>query len=88
MTGGAQAPENDFGFVDDKAVMIQRFQARRHAGAIRVHDQLALTADEMMVIVVYSGFIEGRAALRLDLPDQTALYKSREVVIDRLLGCR
>ena len=65
--GGAQAPVDDLGLVDDEAVVVGRGQARHLADrAVDVDDGAAGAADEVVVVVADAGLVAGDRAGRLD----------------------
>jgi len=84
---GAEAPKNNFGFVNHKAVVGDGFQARRLPGrAVNVYRGVALPADEVMVVVADAVLVEGRTTRGFDSADESGGDERVEVVVHGLAG--
>jgi len=89
LTGGAQTPENDLGFINKKAVVGRRFKARGCPNrTVDVHRRVAAPADKVVVVVADSSFIQRRATCRLDSADNPGRDEGIEVIVPRLTGER
>lgn len=56
--------------------------------AVRIHDDGALAADDVMVIVADAGFVERGIAFGLDFSQDAAFRERGKVVVDGLFGGR
>jgi hypothetical protein len=87
LTFGAEAPIHDFGFVDDKAVIIGRSETGCGArGAVDVDGLVAPPADEMMMVVSDSGLIQRGPPGRFDPAEDPRGDERVEVVVHGLPG--
>ena len=69
LTIGAESPIHDLCFVDAEAVMFGRFEAWGRAdGTVDVDGNLALSADEVVVVVTNSGLVKRRSTGGFDAP--------------------
>jgi len=81
----AQAPIDDFGLVDGEAVVV----ACRQAGAstdraVDVDDPVALSADQVMVVVVDAVLVTRRGSHRLNATQKPAFAQRVQRVVHRL----
>ncbi len=85
LTRRAAPPEDDFGFVDLKTVIVAHDEARRRPeGAIDVEGHATASADQVMMIVAHSIFVPGRRSRRLNPANEILLGQDAEGVVDRL----
>lgn len=84
---GAQAPVDDLGLIDEKAVVVRRGKAGRLAdGTVDICDGPAGPADEMMVVVTHTRLVAGDGTGRLDPPHQTRSGQGMQHVVHGLPG--
>src|SRR4051794_7479694 len=87
--GGAVAPVDDLGLVDDEPVVVGHVQARSGADrAVDVDGATAAAADEVVVVVVDPVLVAGRRPGRLDPADESLVGQRAQRVVDRLPGDR
>ena len=85
LTGGADTPERDFGFVDDEAIRGGRLEAGCCAdSAIDVGGDATHAAHNVVVIVTHTSLEQRRASRGFDPASQTSARQRRERVVDRL----
>lgn len=82
---GADAPVDDFRFINDEAVVLGRLKAgARSSGTVNIQDRMALAADQMVMIVCHPSFVEGWPSGRLYPPDEVCLDESVQIIVDSL----
>ncbi len=82
---GAVTPIDDLGLVDVKAMVVASGKAGTVTdGAVDVLDATTLTADYVMVVVVYAGFVAGRRTRRLNPAQQAKVAERVHGVVHRL----
>ena len=85
LTGGAEPPVHDFGLIDDKAVIFRRLQAWSMAHrTVDIDGGVASAANEVMVVISYPRFVEGRTTGGLYSTDDAGGDERVEIVIDGL----
>lgn len=84
---GAEAPENDFGFIDEKAVGLVGLQAGRVPnGAVDIDSGVAESAHEVVMVITNACFVKGWSTGGLDAADDFGSDEGVEVVEDGLSG--
>ncbi len=86
---GAEPPEHDFGFLDDESMRLRRLEAWRSTDdAIDVDHCCAHAADQVMVIVTGSAFVQRRRTCGFDPPEKSGTDAGTKNVVHRLRGHR
>ena len=81
----AQAPVDDFGFVDAVAGVVVSLQTGRlTGGALGIHHCPATPTHEMVMVIAGLDLEAGRGARRLDAAQQTGISKSVQHVVHSL----
>ena len=89
LTGGADAPEGYFGFVDDKAVTFMRRETGRMAvRAIGIGHRAAGPANDMVMVVADAVLETCRRPGWFDPPQHATVHEHGQRVVDRLPGDR
>jgi hypothetical protein len=84
---GADAPEDDFRFFENVAVIGGRLKTGGGSdGAINVVRRAAAATHDVMVIVSDPPFIASRMTGKLNAPHQPRFHQHIEIVIDGLRG--
>jgi hypothetical protein len=85
LAGGAGAPVDDLGFVDDEPVVISGLQAWPVPYcAVDVYGAATAAAHDVVVVVIDPVLIAGRRARRLDTPDEVIFGQDAQRIVDRL----
>lgn len=85
MTRGADAPVDDFGFVDNVVVIVCGVKTGSGSdGAVDIDGCGALAANEVVVVVADAGFVERRPSCGLDASENSRGNECVQVVVNRL----
>ena len=81
----ADAPIDDFGLINDKALRIGRCKARRKTNrTLNINRELTPTANEVMVVISHPSLVKRRPTSGLYAAKDSRRHKRVEIVVNRL----